>query len=62
MEKIKSFFTGVKAEFGKIIWPSREDITKQTAAVVAVSVVACALIAVLDYAFGFGMSKLTSIF
>ncbi len=62
MEKIKSFFAGVKAEFGKIIWPTKDDIIKQTTAVVVVSVICCALIAVLDYAFGFGMSKLTSIF
>ncbi len=62
MEKIKSFFTGVKAEFGKIIWPTKDDIIKQTTAVVVVSVICCALIAVLDYAFGFGMNNLTSIF
>jgi preprotein translocase subunit SecE len=62
MDKIKNFFTGVKAEFGKIIWPTREDIIKQTTAVVVVSVICCALIAALDYAFGFGMDKLTSIF
>ena len=62
MDKIKNFFTGVQAEFGKIIWPTREDIIKQTKAVVVVSVICCALIAALDYAFGFGMDKLTSIF
>ena len=62
MEKISNFFTGVKAEFGKIIWPTRDDIIKQTTAVIIVSVIVCAVIAVLDYAFGFGMDKLTSIF
>ena len=62
MEKISNFFTGVKAEFGKIIWPTREDIIKQTTAVVVVSIIVCAVIAALDYAFGFGMDKLTSIF
>ena len=62
MEKIKSFFTGVKAEFGKIIWPTKDDVTKQTTAVVVVSVIFCALIAVLDYAFEYGMNFVTSIF
>jgi preprotein translocase subunit SecE len=64
MEKSKAqkFFAGVKAEFGKIIWPGREDIIKQTTAVVVVSAISCALIAVLDYAFEFGMNYLTSIF
>ena len=62
MDKIKSFFTGVKAEFGKIIWPTKDDVTKQTTAVVVVSVICCALIAVLDYAFEYGMNFVTSIF
>ena len=34
--KIAGFFTGVKAEFGKIIWPTKDDIIKQTTAVVIV--------------------------
>ena len=60
--KISGFFTGVKAEFGKIIWPTKDDIIKQTTAVVIVSVICCALIAVLDIAFEFGMNFITSIF
>lgn len=60
--KVKKFFTGVKVEFKKIIWPTRDDIIKQTTAVVAVSIVTCALIAVLDYAFEYGMNFITSIF
>ena len=62
MEMIKSFFTGVKAEFRKIIWPTKDDIIKQTTAVVVVSAVCCALIALLDIAFEYGMSFITSIF
>ena len=34
-----SWFTGLKAEFNKIIWPDKKSLTRQTAAVVAVSVV-----------------------
>ena len=60
--KISGFFTGVKAEFGKIIWPTRDDIVKQTTAVVVVSAVCCALIALLDIVFGYGMNFITSIF
>ena len=33
-----SWFSGLKAEFKKIIWPERKSLTKQTVAVVAVSV------------------------
>ncbi len=57
-----SFFKGVKAEFGKIIWPTREDIIKQTTAVVVVSAITCALIAGLDVAFETGMNFITTIF
>ena len=62
VSRISGFFTGVKAEFGKIIWPTRDDIVKQTTAVVIVSVICCALIAVLDYVFGYGVNWITSVF
>ena len=62
MDKIKHFFAGVKAEFRKIIWPTKDDIIKQTTAVVVVSAICCALIAVLDYAFEYGMNFITSVF
>jgi preprotein translocase subunit SecE len=62
VSKISGFFTGVKAEFGKIIWPTKDDIIKQTTAVVVVSAICCALIAVLDIAFEYGMNFITSIF
>ncbi|MCR5155867.1 MAG: preprotein translocase subunit SecE [Butyrivibrio sp.] len=58
--KMSTFFKGVKAEFNKIIWPTREDIIKQTTAVVVVSAITCALIAVLDIGFETGMNFLTS--
>ena len=58
---LSSFITGVKAEFNKIIWPSREDIIKQTTAVVVISVIVGALIAVFDYGFGYLINLITSI-
>ncbi|WP_026661007.1 preprotein translocase subunit SecE [Butyrivibrio sp. AC2005] len=59
--KVSSFIKGVKAEFNKIMWPSREDITKQTTAVVIISVIIGALIAVFDYAFGYLINFITKI-
>lgn len=59
--KINGFFKGVKAEFGKIIWPTKDDIIKQTTAVVIVSAICCALIAVLDYVFEYGMNFITTV-
>ncbi len=58
--KMSTFFKGVKAEFNKIIWPTREDIIKQTTAVVVVSAITCALTALLDIGFETGMNFLTS--
>jgi preprotein translocase subunit SecE len=47
--KLGSFFKGVRTEFGKIIWPSRETIVKQLIAVVCVTVVVGLLITVIDF-------------
>ncbi len=58
---VSSFIDGVKAEFNKIMWPSREDIIKQTSAVVVISVIVGALIAVFDYGFGYLINLITSI-
>ena len=58
---ISSFMDGVKAEFNKIIWPSREDIIKQTSAVVVISFIVGALIAVFDYGFGYLINFITQI-
>ena len=46
---IGAFFKGVKTEFRKVIWPDRETIIKQMIAVVCVTVVAGAVIAVIDF-------------
>ena len=35
----KSWFKGLKAEFKKIVWPDQKSLTKETAAVVIISVV-----------------------
>lgn len=53
-----SFFQGVKTEFKKIVWPSKEQVMKQAVAVVIVAVVIGIVIAVLDAAFGAGLNAL----
>ena len=45
----KSWFDGLKAEFKKIIWPNKKDLTKQTAAVVVVSFILGVLITIIDF-------------
>lgn len=54
----KSFFKGVKSEFKKIIWPTKENLTKETIQVVVVSVILGALIAIIDVGVKFGFDKL----
>ena len=48
--KKESFFDGVKKEWNKIIWPTRDDLVKQTAVVVFVSIIMGAIITVADSA------------
>ncbi len=56
--KFSAFFKGVKAEFKKIVWPDRVTLMKQTFAVVVVSIVTGALIAVIDRALQYGINFL----
>lgn len=51
----KSFWKGLKAEYKRIIWPDKETVTKQTRAVIAVSVALGLIIAALDTAIVFGL-------
>ena len=44
-----SWFSGLKAEFQKIIWPEKQSVIRQTVAVLAVSVVTGLIIALLDW-------------
>lgn len=56
-----SFWKGVKAEYKKITWPDRETTLKQSVAVVAISLVVGAIIAVLDLLIQYGVNFITSI-
>ena len=56
--KKKSWFKGLKAEFKKIIWPSRKTLFKQTTAVVVSSIILGAIIYLVDLIVKFGTDKL----
>ena len=49
--KISDFWEGVKAEFKKIVWPKRDDIIKQTIAVITSSLILGVIISILDLVF-----------
>ena len=57
----ESFFSGLSAEFKKIIWPDNKSLARQTAAVVAVSVVMGLVIALLDFAIQYGVDFLVGL-
>ena len=44
----KNWWTGLKAEFSKIIWPPKASILRQTVTVVIVTVIMGVIIAILD--------------
>jgi preprotein translocase subunit SecE len=56
-----SWFTGLKAEFRKIIWPDQKSLVRQTVAVVAVSVVLGLIIAILDWIIQYGVNFLVGL-
>lgn len=59
--KAAVFFKGVKAEFRKIIWPDRDTLLKQLAAVLVVTVMLGVVIALIDFGFQNLIDLLTGI-
>ena len=51
----KSWFKGLKAEFKKIIWPDKDSLVKQSAAVVVITIVLGTVIALLDTVIKYGV-------
>ena len=46
--KLSTYFKGVKAEMRKVIWPTKKELTNYTGVVIMMSVLAAALVGVLD--------------
>ena len=51
----KSWFKGLKAEFKKIVWPDKDSLVKQSAAVVVITIVLGTVIALLDTVIKYGV-------
>ena len=56
-----SWFKGLSKEFKKIIWPDKQTLVKETAAVVSVSVVLGAIIALVDFLAQYGFDILVNL-
>ena len=54
----KNWWKGLKAEWKKIIWPSKSTLTKQTAAVIVVSVLLGIIITIIDIIAKYGIEIL----
>ena len=51
----KSFVKGMKAEYRKIVWPSKDTVTKQTIAVLVSTIALGVVITVLDLVIRLGL-------
>ena len=60
-EKKPGWGQGLKEEFSKIIWPTKESAAKQTFAVVVVSVIVGLIIAMLDAVIQYGINFLVGL-
>ena len=56
-----SWFDGLKAEFKKISWPTKESLVRQTTAVIAASVVIGLMIAIMDTFIQYGVDFLVGL-
>lgn len=56
--RIKKWWIGLKAEFSKIIWPTKATIVKQTVVVVIITLILGVLISILDNIIQYGLDKI----
>ncbi len=59
--KISSWWAGVKAEFGKIVWLDRASLGKQVVAVVIITVILSIIIGALDFGIQHGVDFLVNL-
>jgi len=59
--KAVKFFEGVKVEFKKVTWPDKDALMKQSVAVLAISLVVGAIIALLDFGLQYGVDIITTL-
>ena len=60
-DKSLGWFKGLNAEFSKINWATREDVTRQTIAVVTVSVLLGIVISIIDFLLQTGINFLVNL-
>ncbi|MBP5659720.1 MAG: preprotein translocase subunit SecE [Lachnospiraceae bacterium] len=58
-ENKPGFFKTVAIEFKKIVWPSREDVLRQSVAVTVIAIVVGILITIFDFLIQYGVNFIT---
>ena len=58
-ENKPGFFKTVAIEFKKIVWPSKEDVLRQSVAVTVIAVVVGILITIFDFLIQYGVNFIT---
>lgn len=59
--KFSAWWKGLKGEYSKIIWENRESVTKQTTAVVVITVILGVIIAIIDWVLKNGIDFITTL-
>ncbi len=54
----RSWFQGLKLEFGKITWPGKKQLAKETTVVLVVAILIGGIITVVDWLLGLGLNYL----
>lgn len=57
----KGAFQSLKAEFKHIVWPDKDTVVKESTAVIVVTVILGAVIALLDWVIKLGLDKIIQI-
>lgn len=57
MNRLISFFTEARAEFGKINWPTMQETLRMTAVVVVLSIAIAAFLGAVDYALLYALNN-----
>lgn len=52
----RSWFQGLKAEFGKIVWPTKASLARQSVVVIVISVILGFIIAGVDWLLQIGLT------
>ncbi len=57
VQKIITFLKDVKSELKKVTWPTKQEATKHTITVIAVSIAAAAFLGGIDFLFNYLIEK-----